>query len=154
MKRVKNKNSNLTPTPLLERRGGNANFLIMKRVINDKSKKEARRNLRKNQTKEEILLWSRIRNNQIGYKWRRQISIGRYVADFYCREKFLVVELDGSQHLENKEYDKERENFFKLLGIKTLRFWNNEVGENFEEVINKILYNLEDRTPSPFQEKG
>ena len=119
----------------------------MKRIINDKSKKETRRDLRKNQTKEEILLWSKIRNNQIGYKWRRQVSIGRYVADFYCREKFLVIELDGSQHLENKEYDKEREDFFKLLGIKTLRFWNNEVSENLEEVINKILYNLEDRTP-------
>jgi very-short-patch-repair endonuclease len=126
----------------------------MKRVINDKSKKEARRDLRKNQTKEEILLWSKIRNNQIGYKWRRQVSIGRYVADFYCRENFLTVELDGSQHLENKEYDKEREKFFKLLGIKTLRFWNSEVMENLEEVINKILYNLECRTPSPFQEKG
>ncbi|MFA6325359.1 MAG: DUF559 domain-containing protein [Candidatus Paceibacterota bacterium] len=126
----------------------------MKRVINDKNKKEARRDLRKNQTKEEILLWSRIRNNQIGYKWRRQVSIGRYVADFYCREKFLVIELDGFQHLENKEYDKERENFFKLFGIKTLRFWNNEVSENLEEVINKILCNLEDKTPSPFQEKG
>jgi len=126
----------------------------MKRVINDKSKKEARRDLRKNQTKEEILLWSRIRNNQIGYKWRRQISIGRYIADFYCREKFLAVELDGSQHLENKEYDKEREDFFKLLGIKTLRFWNSEIRENLEEVMNKILQNLESRTPSPFQEKG
>lgn len=126
----------------------------MKRVINDKSKKEARRDLRKNQTKEEILLWSRIRNNQIGYKWRRQISIGRYVADFYCREKFLAVELDGSQHLENKEYDKEREDFFKLLGIKTLRFWNSEVRENLEDVVNKILHNVECRPPSPFQEKG
>ena len=126
----------------------------MKRVINDKSKKEARRDLRKNQTKEEILLWSKIRNNQIGYKWRRQVSIGRYVADFYCREKFLAVELDGSQHRENKEYDKERENFFKLFGIKTLRFWNNEVEENLEDVINKILLSSKGRAPSPFQEKG
>jgi len=126
----------------------------MKRIINDKSKRESRRDLRKKQTKEEILLWSRIRNNQIGYKWRRQVSIGRYVADFYCREKFLAVELDGFQHLENKVYDKERENFFKLFGIKTLRFWNNEVSENLEEVVNKILFNLENRTPSPFQEKG
>jgi very-short-patch-repair endonuclease len=126
----------------------------MKRVINDKSKKETRRDLRKNQTREEVLLWSRIRNNQIGYKWRRQISIGRYVADFYCREKLLAVELDGSQHLENKEYDKEREKFFKVLGIKTLRFWDGEVEKNLEDVINKILNNLEGRTPSPFQEKG
>ena len=128
------------------------NHLIMKRVINDKSKKEARRDLRKKQTKEEILLWSRIRNNQIGYKWRRQVSVGRYVADFYCREKFLVIELDGSQHLENKEYDKEREEFFKVLGIKTLRFWNSEIRENLEEVVNKILSTLNKTSPNPLLE--
>jgi very-short-patch-repair endonuclease len=122
----------------------------MKRVINDKSEKETRRDLRKNQTKEEILLWSKIRNNQIGYKWKRQVSIGRYIADFYCREKFLAVELDGFQHLENKSYDKERDEFFKLLGIKTLRFWNREIKTNIDGVIKVIIKELKIQPhPSP-----
>jgi very-short-patch-repair endonuclease len=125
----------------------------MKRVINDKSKKEARRDLRKNQTKEEILLWSKIRNKQLGCKWKRQVSIGRYVADFYCREKFLAVELDGFQHLENKEYDKEREKFFELLGIKTLRFWNREIKTNIDGVIKVIIKELKIQPhPSPLLE--
>ena len=128
----------------------------MPRIINNIRKIEIRRDLRGNQTKEEILLWSKLRNNLTGYKWKRQLSIGNYIADFYCREKLLVVELDGSQHLDNKEYDKVREVFFHFLGIKTLRFWNNEVNKNMALVIKKILIELQSRikTPSPFQEKG
>ena len=126
----------------------------MKTVHNITKLLERRKELRNKSTPEEILLWLQLKNSKLGFKFRRQHSLGGYIVDFYCREKLLVVELDGSQHLSNKEYDKERENFFKLLGIKTLRFWNNEVSKNPEEVINKILYNLEDRTPSPFQEKG
>jgi very-short-patch-repair endonuclease len=128
----------------------------MPRIINNIRKIEIRRDLRKKQTKEEILLWSKLRNNQTGYKWRRQVSIGNYIADFYCREKLMVVELDGSHHLDNKEYDKDRDDFFKFLGIQTLRFWNNEVNKNITLVIKKILIKLQDRikTPSPFQEKG
>ena len=128
----------------------------MPRIINNIRKIEIRRDLRGNQTKEEILLWSKLRNNLTGYKWKRQVSIGNYIADFYCREKLLVVELDGSQHLDNKEYDKVREVFFHFLGIKTLRFWNNEVNKNMALVIKKILIELQSRikTPSPFQEKG
>ena len=128
----------------------------MQRIINNIDKIEIRRVLRKEQTKEEILLWSKLRNNQTGYKWRRQVSVGSYIADFYCREKLLVVELDGSQHLDNKEYDQIRDDFFKFLGIKTLRFWNNEVRKNSDLVVKKILLELKGRieTPSPFQEKG
>lgn len=141
----------------------------MPRIINSIHKIEIRRDLRKNQTQEEILLWSKLRNNQTGYKWRRQVSIGNYVADFYCREKLLVVELDGSQHLDNKEYDKDRDDFFKFLGIRTLRFWNSEVGKNLEGITSKILFELnktslqphlgpllkgEEETPSTLQEKG
>ena len=124
----------------------------MKRIV--KNKKEIRRSLRKNQTPEEILLWSKIRNNKLGYKWRRQVSIGRYVADFYCREKSLAIELDGSQHLKNKIYDKEREEFFEVLGIETLRFSNNELKFDLNSVMDKVLSRLEIITPSPFQEKG
>ena len=124
----------------------------MKRVINNQNQKEIRRELRRNQTPQEILLWSKIRNNQTGYKWRRQVSIGPYIADFYCREKFLVIEVDGSQHVENKEYDVERNDFFKSFGIRTLRFWNNEVNVSMEGVMIKIMSEIENTTspqPSP-----
>jgi len=121
----------------------------MPRIINNRRKIEIRRDLRKQQIKEEILLWSKLRNNQTGYKWRKQVSIGNYIADFYCREKLLVVELDGSQHLDNKEYDKNREDFFKFLGIKTLRFWNNEVNKNLEGIMSNILFELNKTSPQP-----
>ena len=78
-----------------------------------------------------------------------KVSIGNYSAYFYCREKLLVIELDGSQHLDNKEYDKERAELFKVLGIKTLRFWNNEVNKNITLVIHKILIELKRASPQP-----
>jgi very-short-patch-repair endonuclease len=117
----------------------------MPRIINSVSKKEVRRFLRKNQTPEEILLWSKIRNNQTGYKWRRQVSIGNYIADFYCREKLLAIELDGNQHKDNKEYDKQRDKFFAFLGIETLRFWNSEIVKDLDKVLVNILLKLKNR---------
>ena len=111
----------------------------MKRFINNQNQKEVRKELRKNQTKEEELLWFYLRNKKLGAKFRRQVSIGAFIADFFCAEKLLSIELDGSQHLENKEYDKERENYFNSLNIKTVRFWNNEVSnKNMENVLAKI----------------
>lgn len=128
----------------------------MPRIINNIKKLELRRDLRKQQTPEEIILWSKLRNTQTGYKWRRQVSIGNYIADFYCREKLLVIELDGAYHLENKEYDKDRKTYLEFLGIKTLRFWNGEISKNLNEVIDKILLEIEGRSmePSPFQERA
>lgn len=120
----------------------------MPRIINNFKRKEVRLELRKNQTPQETILWSKLRNNQAGYKWRRQVSVGPYIADFYCSKKLLVIELDGSQHLENKEYDKEREEYFYNLGIRTIRFWNNEVNTNIDGVMKIIMNNLE-RQPHP-----
>ncbi len=128
----------------------------MNRVINNRNKIEARRDLRKNKTPEEILLWEELRNNKTGFKWRRQVSVGHYITDFYCREKLLAIELDGSQHMENKEYDKIREDVFKTLGIKTLRFWNSEINKNLDEVLGKIIMELQKSTspkPSPGKER-
>lgn len=102
-----------------------------------------RSNLRKKQTPQEILLWARLRRNQLKYKFKRQHSIGPYILDFYCPDKKLAIELDGSQHLENKDYDKERDFYLSTLGIKTLRFWNNEVNVNMNGVIEKIISELD-----------
>jgi very-short-patch-repair endonuclease len=94
--------------------------------------------LRKNSTPQEIILWGFIRNNALGYKFRRQHSVGPYVADFYCHKLQLVIEIDGSQHLQQRDYDLERERYFSHLGITTIRFWNNEINNNIEGVIMKI----------------
>lgn len=123
---------------------------LMPRIINNFQRKGVRLELRKNQTPQETILWAKLRNNQTGYKWKRQVSIGPYIADFYCWEKLLVVELDGSQHLENKEYDKEREKYFLNLGIRTIRFWNNEVNTNIDGVVKYIHTELQKEPhPSP-----
>jgi very-short-patch-repair endonuclease len=122
----------------------------MSRIINNFRRKNVRKELRRNQTPQEIILWSKIRNNQTNYKWKRQVSIGPYIADFYCWKKLLVLELDGSQHLENKEYDKEREKYFLDLGIKTIRFWNSEVNTNIDGVLKIIMEKLKTQPhPSP-----
>lgn len=122
----------------------------MSRIVNNFKRKEIRKLLRKNQTPQEIILWSKLRNNQTKQKWRRQVSVGPYIADFYCSKKLLVVELDGAQHLDNKEYDKEREKYFSSLGIRTIRFWNNEINTNIESVIKIIMETIEIQPhPSP-----
>jgi very-short-patch-repair endonuclease len=92
----------------------------------------------------EIILWSHIRNNLLGVRFRRQYGIGSYIADFYCPSLKLVIELDGSQHFteEGLEYDKIREDFMKSLGIKTLRFNNNDVWNNIEGILEEIMNNL------------
>ena len=116
---------------------------IMPRIVNNFKRREIRKELRKNQTPQETILWSRLRNNQTKQKWRRQVSIGPYIADFYCSKKLLVIEIDGSQHLDNKEYDKDREKYFLDLGITTLRFWNNEINTNIDGVLKIIMEKLE-----------
>lgn len=122
----------------------------MPRTVNNFQRKDIRKELRRNQTAQEIILWAKLRNNQTGYKWKRQVSIGPYIADFYCWKKLLVVEIDGSQHLDNKKYDKEREGYFTTVGIRTIRFWNNEVNTNIEGVMKIIIETLEKQPlPSP-----
>ncbi len=98
--------------------------------------------LRRLQTKEEELLWSKVRNNQLGFKIKRQYSVGPYVLDFYCPLKKLAIELDGSQHRKEKEYDVLRSDYLSVFGIKVIRFWNSEVNANIESVIEKIINEL------------
>lgn len=116
---------------------------MFKRVHSIKYLHETRMNLRKEITPEELTLWYKIKSNRLGYKFRRQHSIGNFITDFYCAEKRLVIELDGSQHLNNVEYDKEKSGYFESLGIKVIRFWNNEVNKNIEGILLKIKEVLE-----------
>lgn len=112
----------------------------MKILYNNPKYKERRQDLRKNHTDCEALLWSKLRNKQCnGFKFLRQYSVGNYIVDFYCPKLRLAVELDGGQHAEQKEYDMIRTNFLKHQDIIEIRFWNNEVIENFGGVYDKIL---------------
>ena len=99
--------------------------------------------LRKELTPAERKLWVVIRNNQLGVNFRRQHAIGNYIPDFVCIEKKLVIELDGSQHLEQEEYDKERTKYLETQGYKVIRFWNNDVMNNIEAVVLAIINTLE-----------
>ena len=91
------------------------------------------------QTDAEQKLWSTVRNRQLaGLKFRRQVPIGAYIVDFYCHECRLVLELDGSQHLAQLEYDDIRTCFLQAQGIRVLRFWNNEILSNIEGVLQQI----------------
>ena len=103
----------------------------------------AARKLRKNQTEAEKKLWKVLRNKQLeGLKFRRQFPFGRYVADFVCNEKKLVVEVDGGQHANQGLEDKKRTKFFEEEGYQVLRFWNNEVLVNIEGVMEIISINI------------
>ncbi|PIS04760.1 MAG: DNA (cytosine-5-)-methyltransferase [Candidatus Buchananbacteria bacterium CG10_big_fil_rev_8_21_14_0_10_42_9] len=97
--------------------------------------------LRKNQTPWEQRLRSQLRNRNINnLKFRRQFKIGPYVADFYCHDKKLVIECDGSQHLKNEE-DKKRQQYLGANSYTVLRFWNNEIDDNIEGVVKTIIDN-------------
>ena len=111
----------------------------MDRFYFEKSLTNAK-NLRSKQTDCENILWQRIRAKRLnGIKFRRQVPIGRYVVDFIALSKKLVIELDGSQHFDNIKYDNKRTEDLEKLGYKVLRFWDNEVINNIDAVLLKIL---------------
>ena len=113
--------------------------------------KDLARNLRKNQTETEARLWAKLRDRRLnGFKFRRQHPIGRYIVDFCCPEKQLVIELDGGGHAkdEQKQYDKKRDEWLEQKGISVLRFWDNVVWVNLEGVLKTILKTL-NKNPSP-----
>ena len=109
------------------------------------------RKLRNAPTDAEHRLWQCLRNRQLeGCKFRRQHPFGDYILDFACLERKVVVELDGSQHADNIDYDLARARCLERSGFKVLRFWNNEVFDNIEGVVEVILDVLMQRlTPSP-----
>jgi very-short-patch-repair endonuclease len=100
--------------------------------------------LRKESTPAERKLWARLRNNQLGVTFRRQHAIGFYIPDFCSPKAKLIIELDGSQHLEQEEYDQERTEYLENQGYKVIRFWNNDVMKDIESVILSIVQALGD----------
>ena len=101
------------------------------------------RELRQRLTEAERRLWHRLRNRQLdGYKFRRQVPLGRYIADFVCLQARLVVEVDGGQHGWRAEADEARTSWLETNGFHVLRFWNNEVCDNLAGVLDTIRRNL------------
>ena len=108
------------------------------------------RALRKNLTDAEKLLWRHLRDRQLdGCKFRRQHPIGKFIVDFVCVEKKLVIEVDGGQHATKVEADLQRSEHLRKKGYRTLRFWNNEVLQKTESVLEAVLLSLSEDAPSP-----
>ncbi len=107
----------------------------------DRKLKQLSQQLRENLTDAEKQLWTKIRMRQLkGYRFYRQRPIGDYIVDFFCPRAKLVIEIDGSQHLvgETIEYDRIRDDYLSSLGLRVLRFNNNDVLTNIEGVIERI----------------
>ena len=108
------------------------------------------RQLRSNPTEAEKRLWSKLRLKQIdGHRFRRQVPIGRYIADFACHEARLIIEVDGGQHDPAARHEIERSRFLEAEGYRLLRFWNNEVLQNPEGVWTAIVVALAQASPPP-----
>ncbi len=108
------------------------------------------RQLRRDSTDAEQRLWSVLRDRQLGGdKFRRQTPIGPYIVDFLCMQRRLVIELDGGQHQQRADSDQERTEFLETLGYRVLRFWNHDVFDDLESVVDAIRLELQRGPPSP-----
>ena len=109
---------------------------------------ERARALRGNLTDAERRLWNHLRRKQIdGHRFRRQVPIGPYIADFVCLDAKLVIEVDGGQHNDNAHNDARRTALIEAQGFRVLRFWNNDVLGNTEGVLEVIRQSLADPPP-------
>src|SRR5579862_2896050 len=114
--------------------------------VNHPSKKKFRKSLRNASTAAESVLWRCLQRRQLlGYKFRRQISIDRYIVDFYCPTKKLVIELDGDAHFSANAdvYEDRRTKFLEKQGLTVIRFENDELKENLDWVLERIKSYLE-----------
>src|SRR5579871_4064014 len=96
------------------------------------------RNLRKNSTDAERHLWYFLRAKRIGVKFKRQVPIGRFIVDFVCLERKLIIELDGGQHQTNQSYDIQRTSALNQAGFQVLRFWNNDILRDINSILALI----------------
>lgn len=107
------------------------------------------RDLRRNATKAEKLLWTALRETLPVAKFRRQVPLGPYFADFVSHSARLVVEIDGGQHATAESYDAARTTFLSGEGYRVIRFWNNDVMQNIEGVLATVAAALPPHPPTP-----
>ncbi len=106
----------------------------------------AAKNNRKKETESEKVLWNNLlRKKYLGYKFTRQKPIGRFIADFYCSELLLIIEVDGSSHDNKKERDVLRDEYLIDCGIKTIRFSNQQVLNTINEVKRRLIQEIKIR---------
>jgi len=113
--------------------------------------RELARTLRKQMTDAERRLWRHLRNRELGgWKFKRQYPVGPFVVDFICVEKNLVIEVDGGQHAENEGADLQRSAYLNKMGYRVFRFWNNQVLQETDAVLEAIFAILgENKQNSP-----
>lgn len=117
--------------------------------------KQLARDLRKNQTDAEKLLWRHLRNRQLnGNKFKRQYYIDKFIADFICLESKLIIEIDGSQHVQRADADIKRTKILESKGFKVIRFWNNEILTHINGVLKVISDTLITPHPNPLPSRG
>jgi very-short-patch-repair endonuclease len=100
--------------------------------------KEAARQLRKNSTLSEILLWQKIKGKTLGYEFHRQVPIDEFIVDFYCHELKLVIEIDGYTHNYKFEYDSFRQKQLENFGLKIIRFDDIEIKKSMNDVLRAL----------------
>ena len=106
--------------------------------------------LRRNQTDVERVLWSRLRDRRLaGWKFKRQVPIDRFIVDFCCADAKLIVELDGGQHDQDNERDANRTKILEAMGYLVLRFWNNDLTQNIDGVLEEILSTVNQHRSEP-----
>jgi very-short-patch-repair endonuclease len=104
------------------------------------------RSLRRRSTEPEKRLWHSLRDRQLdGWKFRRQVPVDRFVVDFLCHDAKLIIELDGGPHAENIRADLARTEILENCGYRVARYWNSEILQNFENVLEDILAHLNRR---------
>ncbi|MBZ9844761.1 endonuclease domain-containing protein [Mesorhizobium sp. CA5] len=115
------------------------------------AKRNFARSMRRESTDAEDRLWQELRGRRLdNIKFRRQVPIGRFVADFLCAEAKLVVEIDGSQHAESR-HDQERDAELKVRGFRVLRFWNDDVLKDLDAVCDTIIAYVRDESLQPWR---
>jgi very-short-patch-repair endonuclease len=115
-----------------------------------KSSPKTARHLRHNQTHAERRLWFRLRDRRLGgWKFRRQFPIDRFIVDFFCADAHLIIELDGGQHAVRSVADAQRTRILEAMGYLVLRYWNNDVTQNIDGVLEDIHAALERPRPEP-----
>jgi very-short-patch-repair endonuclease len=110
--------------------------------------KELARELRKNSTLSEVLLWLKIKGKVMGVEFHRQVPIDNFIVDFYCHELMLAIEIDGSSHDDKQDYDQNRQLILENLGVKFIRFRDIDVKQSMGWVLEELMICVEENRVS------
>jgi very-short-patch-repair endonuclease len=106
--------------------------------------KELARELRKNSTLSEVLLWLKIKGKVMGVEFHRQVPIDNFIVDFYCHELMLAIEIDGSSHDDKQDYDQNRQLILENLGVRFIRFSDIDVKQKMGWVLEELMICVEE----------